>query len=348
MTRHVHEPATGAAKPWLARHRWLFLRRFNQLGILAMFILPPLFGGMFAAGNLSASMTLGILPLTDPLLLLQSMLSGSWPALTGLIGAGLVLVFYALLGGRVFCAWVCPVNLVTDLAAWLRRRLGLRSNGRISRNLRWWLLGLVLLLPLLTGAMVWEYVNPVSMLHRGLIFGLGYAWLIIAAVFLYDLLVVPRGWCGHLCPVGACYAAIGAKAPVHIAAPRRHQCDDCMDCFNVCPEPQVIKPALKAAAGHGPVIDGIACTKCGRCVEVCEQDVFGLALGRVDARGFLRRDKAQIAPAATGRTTVAGGHTQHLAGAVGPGHAVTPSDAGTSPAAPGARAGSPDYLRVKP
>jgi ferredoxin-type protein NapH len=58
----------------------------------------------------------------------------------------------------------------------------------------------VLLLPLLTGAMVWEYVNPVSMLHRGLIFGFGWAWVVIAAVFLYDLLIVRRGWCGHLCP----------------------------------------------------------------------------------------------------------------------------------------------------
>jgi ferredoxin-type protein NapH len=155
-------------------------------------------------------------------------------------------------------------------------------------------LGLVLLLPALTGAMVWEYVNPVSMLHRGLMFGLGWAWLMVIAVFLYDLLVVPRGWCGHLCPMGACYALIGTPAPVHIAAPRREACDDCMDCFTVCPEPQVIKPALKATplgagGAHGPVIDNIDCTKCGRCIEVCDRDVFNLALGRVDAAGFLQR-----------------------------------------------------------
>jgi ferredoxin-type protein NapH len=286
------------ARPWLERHRWLLLRRFNQLGILAMFMLPPLFGGMLVAGNLSSSLTLDILPLTDPLLLTQSMFSGNWPAATAFIGAGLVLVFYALLGGRVFCSWVCPVNLVTDFAGWLRRRLGLRARGRISRNLRWWLLGLVLLLPAVTGAMAWEYVNPVSMLHRGLFFGLGWAWLIVVAVFLYDLLVVPRGWCGHLCPVGACYAAIGAAAPVHIAAPRRDACDDCMDCFAICPEPQVIKPALKGVLGHGPVIDSIDCTKCGRCIEVCDREVFGLALGRVGPDGHLRREpEAQQTPA---------------------------------------------------
>jgi ferredoxin-type protein NapH len=293
--------STAPARPWLKRHRWLLLRRFSQLGILALFLLGPLLGIWVVTGNLSSSMTLDILPLTDPLLLTQSMLTGAWPALTGFIGAGLVLAFYALLGGRVFCSWVCPVNLVTDFAAWLRRRLGIRAGGRIPRNLRWWLLGLVLLLPVVTGSMVWEYVNPVSMLHRGLIFGFGWAWLILAAVFLYDLLVVPRGWCGHLCPVGACYALIGAKAPVHIAAPARERCDDCMDCFTVCPEPQVIKPALKAAGGHGPVIDSIDCTKCGRCIEVCDREVFGLALGRVDGRGFLRREGAGSVLSGTGR-----------------------------------------------
>jgi ferredoxin-type protein NapG len=37
-------------------------------------------------------------------------------------GCAIVVVFYALVGGRVFCSWVCPVNVVTDAAAWLRRR----------------------------------------------------------------------------------------------------------------------------------------------------------------------------------------------------------------------------------
>jgi ferredoxin-type protein NapH len=288
---------TGTAireRSWLRRHRWLLLRRFNQIGVLFLFLLGPLFGAWVVTGNLSSSMTLDILPLTDPLLLTQSMLSGSWPAATGLIGAVLVLVFYAVLGGRVFCSWVCPVNLVTDLAAWLRRRLGIRTARRISRDLRWWLLGLVLLLPLITGAMVWEYVNPVSMLHRGLIFGFGWAWAVLAAVFVYDLLIVRNGWCGHLCPVGACYALIGAKAPVHVAATRREDCDDCMDCYAVCPEPHVIKPALQGLArGHGPVIDSIDCTKCGRCIDVCDRSVFGLALGRITADGHQKRTLAQ-------------------------------------------------------
>ena len=282
---------------WLKAHKWLLLRRVSQLGVLSLFLPGPLFGVWLVTGNLSASMTLDVLPLTDPLLLTQSTLSGNWPTTSGIVGALLVLGCYALLGGRVFCSWVCPVNLVTDLAAWIRRRLDLRASSKLSRDLRWWILGLTLLLPLLTGAMIWEYVNPVSMLHRGLIFGFGWGWALIAAVFLYDLLIVRRGWCAHLCPVGACYALIGAKAPVHIAALGRERCDDCMDCFEICPEPQVIKPALKGSAkGLGPVITSIDCTKCGRCIDVCSKDVFALHPGRVSADGFARAATKTVRP----------------------------------------------------
>jgi ferredoxin-type protein NapH len=260
---------------WLKAHKWLLLRRSSQLGILGLFVLGPLAGIWVVKGNLSASMTLGVLPLTDPMLLLQSVLSGNLPTLMGAIGALIVLVFYALVGGRVFCSWVCPVNLVTDLAAWLGRRLGLRAGAKLSRDLRYWLLGLVLLLPAATGVIAWEYINPVSMLHRGLIFGMGLAWAILLGVFLLDLMVAKQGWCGHLCPVGAFYGLLGAKALVRVSAVGRDACDNCMDCFAVCPEPQVIKPALKGAAtGRTPVILDINCTNCGRCIDVCSVDVF--------------------------------------------------------------------------
>ena len=267
-----------AEQGWLKAHKWLLLRRASQLGILALFLAGPVVGIWIITGNLSASMTLDVLPLTDPLLLGQSMLSGAWPTGTALLGALMVLVFYALVGGRVFCSWVCPVNLVTDLAAWLGRRLDLRPGGRVSRDLRYWVLGLVLVFPLVTGAIVWEYVNPVSIAHRGLIFGMGWGWALLLAVLLLDLFVVRRGWCGHLCPVGAFYGLIGARPALRVAAAGRERCDDCMDCFSVCPEPQVIKPALKGAGqGMGPMIRDIHCTNCGRCIDVCSKDVFRFA-----------------------------------------------------------------------
>ena len=263
-----------AAKGWLGTHRWLLLRRASQLLVLALFLSGPWFGLWIAKGNLASSLTLGVLPLTDPYVLLQSLLAGHAPVRTALVGAAIVLAFYLLVGGRSYCSWVCPLNAVTDGASWLRTRLGLRSGGRLPRHTRWWLLGTTLVVALLSGSIAWELVNPVSMLQRALIFGGGASWAVIAVLFLFDLAVVPRGWCGHLCPVGAFYSLPGRLSVLRMTAVRRDACNDCADCYAVCPEPLVIKPALKAVDGAGPVIQSAQCTNCARCIDVCSKDVF--------------------------------------------------------------------------
>lgn len=260
---------------WWYAHRFLILRRFSQLAILSLFLLGPWFGLWIVKGNLASSLTLETLPLTDPYLLLQEIAAGHWPITTALTGAAIVLLFYLLVGGRVYCSWVCPVNIVTDAAHWVQEKLGINPGTRFSRNARYWLLGATLILAAVTGALAWEWVNPVSMVYRGLVFGMGLAWLVLLGVFLFDLFVGRRAWCGHLCPVGAFYGLVGQGSLLRINAADRDQCDDCMDCFAVCPEPQVIKPALKGAEkGIGPVISDGACTNCGRCIDVCDKEVF--------------------------------------------------------------------------
>ena len=262
-------------KGWLRASKWLILRRMSQFGILGLFLLGPLAGIWIVKGNLAYSMTLDVLPLSDPHVLLQAVLAGVEPHKEALIGVSIVIVFYMLIGGRVFCSWVCPVNLVTDLSCCVRRMLGIRSSTQLSRSARYWLLGVTLILPLITGAIVWEMFNPVSMAFRGLVFGLGMAWVILLGIFLFDIFVAKEGWCGRLCPVGAFYSLLGWKSLVRVVAEDREKCDDCMDCFEVCPEEQVIRPALKGAAqGIGPVILSSNCTNCGRCIDVCPEDVF--------------------------------------------------------------------------
>jgi len=113
------------------------------------------------------------------------------------------------------------------------------------------------------------------MLHRGLIFSMGLAWTLVLAVFILDFMISRRAWCGHLCPVGAFYSLLGSHSLLRIRADARDQCDDCMDCFLVCPEQQVIRPALKGAEqGISPVITSANCTNCGRCIDVCAKNVF--------------------------------------------------------------------------
>ncbi|MEQ8494961.1 MAG: quinol dehydrogenase ferredoxin subunit NapH, partial [Gammaproteobacteria bacterium] len=223
-------------------------------------------------GNLAASTWFGLVPLADPFIVLQSLLAVGHVTLTATLGALLVTAFYWLVGGRVFCSWVCPVNVITDLAHWCREQLQVPPGWRPQRNLRLWLVAMCLVAALLTGGIVWELVNPVTLVQRALVFGIGLGWTVMLAVFLFDLLVSRRGWCGHLCPVGAFYGLLGQSSPLRIAAEHREACTDCGDCFAVCPEPYVITPALRGD-GSRLVLSG-DCTNCGRCIDVCADDVF--------------------------------------------------------------------------
>ncbi|MCG8098348.1 MAG: quinol dehydrogenase ferredoxin subunit NapH, partial [Candidatus Thiodiazotropha taylori] len=281
-----------AAKGWVKSHKYLILRRISQLGILALFLTGPWFGLWIVKCNLASSLTLDVLPLTDPYVLLQASLSGVVPETAAIIGVVIVLVFYFLVGGRVYCSWVCPVNMVTDLAAWLRRKLGIRSNSQFSRSTRYWMLALTLILPLLvTGGIIWELVNPVSMMFRGIVFGMGAAWVMVLGIFLFDLIVAKDGWCGHICPVGAFYNLVGSKSLLRVNALERQACNDCMECYVVCPEPQVIKPALKGEKqGATPVILSSDCTHCGRCIDICAKDVFSYGGRHAKKNDGLKRE----------------------------------------------------------
>jgi ferredoxin-type protein NapH len=273
---NVHNDSHANKRSLWAANKWLFLRRLSQLFILCLFLIGPWYGVWIIKGNLSGSLLLETVPMTDPLLAVQILAASGSLAGTALIGTLLVAGFYALVGGRVFCSWVCPINPVTDLANWLRRKLRLRGGAKLTRSLRYWVLAMVLVTSALTGSIVWEYANPVSILHRELFFGLGLGWTVILGIFLFDLIVADRGWCSHICPMGALYGLVGSYSPLRIRS-EKDKCDDCGDCYYVCPEPQVITPTLK---GNDVTILAKECTNCGRCIDRCPQDVFHFGLRR--------------------------------------------------------------------
>jgi ferredoxin-type protein NapH len=256
-------------------YKWLIFRRIVQLTILSLFLIGPLFGIWIVKGNMASSLTLETLPLTDPYVLLQSLFAGQTLESAALIGAAIVLIFYFIVGGRIYCSWVCPINIITDAAASLRNRFNIKGSTTFSRSTRYWILAMTLIVALITGTIAWEIINPVSMVYRGLIFGMGLAWGMLIAIFLFDLFISRRGWCSHLCPVGAFYSLLGKFSLLRISASKRKQCDDCMDCFKVCPEQQVIKSPLKGTGS--PIIMSANCTNCGQCIDICEKQVFNFS-----------------------------------------------------------------------
>ena len=178
-----------------------------------------------------------------------------------------------LIGGRIFCSYVCPVNMITDLANYLRRKSSLGSVQKkqpASRNIRYWVLVMTLVLSFLLSVSAFEFISPISMTHRALIFGLGFGWSAMIVIFLFDLFVLQNGWCGHICPLGGFYSLIGKYGLLRVQHDSEN-CTSCMKCKVVCPESQVLYMIGKESIS---VIDG-ECSNCGRCIEVCDDDALG-------------------------------------------------------------------------
>ncbi len=279
---------TFSARVW--SWRYIVLRRFTQLGILLLFFgtahwaweLPkktPLL-----TGNLSASEFIGLIPMADPLAALQIFLTGHVLTQETLIGVAVVFFFYLLLGGRVFCAWVCPVNMVTDLAGWLRNKLDIRAIIHIPRTVRYFVLAATLALSAVTGVAAFEWVSPVGMMHREIIFGIGFGFLALLSIFLFDLLILKNGWCGHLCPLGAFWSVAGKVGLVRVRFDK-NSCTHCGECAKVCPEPQVLN--LRKLEERGLVFSG-ECSNCGRCTALCPEGSLSF-----DLRPLIRKHNSQ-------------------------------------------------------
>jgi len=254
------------------KHKYLIARRIIQLSIIVLYFAANAWGIKILEGDLSSSKLFSKIPLADPYAVLQMFCAGVFVASEVLTGAIIIVLFYVIIGGRAFCSWVCPVNIVTDFANLLRRKLRIDEVERkvwISRNLRYWVLGISLIISSVLGTLAFEMISPIGILSRGLIFGIGFGLVLIASVLLFDLFAIKNGFCGHICPLGGFYSIIGRFSILRVKH-EQERCTLCMKCTNICPEKQVLhmigKRSEFVAMGE--------CTNCARCIEVCDDDAL--------------------------------------------------------------------------
>ncbi len=243
---------------------------------MSLFVGSSYFGWKILQGNYNTAEVLGLFYLSDPYSVLQVLFSGYFPGIDIVIGALIIASLYFLIRGRMFCSWVCPLNIVTDTAAWLQRKLKIKpaiSKSQINRRIRYYVLGLGLVLSAIFGLSAFETISPISMLHRAIIFSSLSGLIVVLVVFLFDLFFLRHGWCGYICPVGAFYSILGKKGSLKVLHTQEN-CTNCMKCKIVCPEVEVLDIIGKKTG----TIRGGACTNCGRCIEVCEDDALNFKI----------------------------------------------------------------------
>lgn len=267
----------------MSKWRYLIARRVVQITLIVLYIMGAHYGSTILVGNLSSSLIFGVIPMSDPYAILQMLAAGFVVSSTAIIGAVVALGVYGLIFGRAFCSWACPMNMVTDFASLIRRLVDPKDVERkvwLSRNIRYWVLATSLVVSALMGVAAFELISPVSMLHRGVVFGIGFGWAAVLLVFLFDLFVHKNGFCNHICPLGGFWSLAGKFSLIRVLH-KVENCTKCMKCVQICPE----KPVLNMIGKRREFVTSAECTNCARCIEVCEDDALEFSLKRYVKEG---------------------------------------------------------------
>ena len=255
-------------------YRFLILRRIVQFSILILFAGSNWFGWTLLKGNFSSAELLNTVRFSDPFAILQILASGFWVGTDVLISGLIILAFYTLLSGRMFCSWICPINPISDLTRWVRNQTPIKQNTlSFPRKIRYWIFGLSLVLSLISGLAAFEAISPIGFLHRQIVYGAGFGWAVVLLIVFFDFGITKNGWCGFLCPLGTFYSLVGRAGLLKVFH-KKEKCTLCNKCFQVCPEPQVLD---RIGKNDGYIKYG-ACTNCSRCIEVCDDKALGFSL----------------------------------------------------------------------
>ncbi|MCY9837556.1 4Fe-4S binding protein [Aeromonas media] len=210
----------------------------------------------------------------------------------------LVLSLSALLLGRAFCAWFCPLGVVGEWLHGLRNRL-LPGEWTPPRWLDWLLraqkflvLGFLLFIILLAvpaaalpGYLASPYHQAADMkmgaffFNLSLVSGLCLGWvLLLTATFR-------QGFCRYLCPYGAWLALLGLLTPLRIRRDPvrclRSSGHDCDKCSRACPSRIQVHQLI--------AVRSLECTSCLSCVAACPKRADALHLGTPHRRLSPRR-----------------------------------------------------------
>lgn len=260
-------------------------RRTLQIGVAVSFVLIPVLNHFrinYLTGNLLFLNAAG-LPLADPLAVLQIVLKNWYFSSDLLIGACIPLILAVSLG-TVFCSWVCPFGLLSELAQGLGRRISLGKYKRVSIrgkgfSIKTCIFGLGLLgFLIFSTTPVLNQLSLPAWYSRIFQFYLEQKHVSFAILFLFAILLIEfaartRLWCRYICPQS--FLLILAKLVNPSRLKIDYQNDRCLCkpgreiCLKACSlslDPKTLGSSLESE-----------CTNCGDCVVVCNK--IGQALG---------------------------------------------------------------------
>lgn len=184
-------------------------------------------------------------------------------------------VLVALLLGRVFCSWICPIQLLSEagerLTASLRGGKNLPARLRLPRRILWFVLATELVLALVLGAPLFVFLSPPGLVGRELMMVVFFGTLAVEGVLVLAVLALNlisrRSFCRYLCPLGGMLALIGSRRALRVKV-SFDACSGCGRCDQACPL------GLTVSQGEG---ESAYCWNCGACIDSCPSKALSFA-----------------------------------------------------------------------
>lgn len=270
-------------------HKWRNIRWAVLIFLSLLFVFSFILDLSVLEGSYSGSRLIGFY-LMDPYNSLQMLAASSTTGyivhltMNFWIGLFTIVIFYAIMGGRTFCSWVCPYHFLAEMVERLRNVFVKKYKWKdhtFKRWIRYVFWAGFILLALLTGSLVFENLNPVGIISRAMIYGPGLILFWILAIVLFELLYSQRFWCRYVCPLGATMGMIGVAAPLAIRF-EHEKCGYCRDCQSVCLVPHVLWFTQRGKATQKVHYAGHDCTRCGLCVDLCPGEALSYSFKGVD------------------------------------------------------------------
>jgi len=212
-----------------------------------------------------------------------------------------IFLLLAILLGRWWCGWICPMAFLGDSLIWLRKKLGLPYKNFTPRThkylavLKYFLLALTLFIPFI----IWipalrkyqcDWSLPFCQLCPGRIifplFGVIFrermpnlydfanvttisftiaSWIFLI-IFLMAFFFGRRVWC-RICPIGVFIAGFNRGGALALKKDGQ-KCNKCGYCIDACPVENhfVYEQKGRKDISHND------CVMCMRCVEICPQE----------------------------------------------------------------------------